>query len=58
MKNFKQQSELAAEIERAGDYRHAAKLWLGAASVAKKECNEIWAMKRAEFCQRVATKPF
>lgn len=55
---FKDAAEIAAEIERAGDYRNAARLWNVAATLANKTVNKEWCVQRANFCHRVATRPF
>ncbi|HII3777238.1 TPA: ANR family transcriptional regulator [Pasteurella multocida] len=36
--SFKEISQLASEVERAGDYSYAAELWRNAAELAKKGC--------------------
>ena len=55
---YKDAAEIAAEIERAGDYRNAARLWGVAATLANKMENQQWCENRADFCRRVATRPF
>lgn len=55
---FKEAAEVAAEIERAGDYRNAARLWGVAATQANKMANQEWCEQRADFCRRVAMRPF
>lgn len=49
---YKELSELAAEVERAGDLSYAAVLWNKAAEIARLSINQNWAMIRGEFCQR------
>ncbi|MFZ7224319.1 ANR family transcriptional regulator [Avibacterium avium] len=55
---YKEAAEMAAEIEQAGDYRNAARLWGIAANLAKKMANQEWCEHRADFCRRVAMRPF
>ena len=40
--SFKKLSIEAAELEKAGNYKEAAKLWLKACFAAVKECNVNW----------------
>lgn len=47
--DFKNISKLASEIERAGGYSYAAKLWHKAASLARKQANVEWCMHRSKF---------
>ncbi|KOE31985.1 ANR family transcriptional regulator [Aggregatibacter actinomycetemcomitans] len=49
---YKDLSELAVEVERAGDLSYAAQLWFKAANLAKKTANQDWAINRGEFCKR------
>ena len=49
---YKDLSELASEVERAGDLSYAAALWFKAAEIARQSINQNWAMTRGEFCQR------
>ena len=44
-------SELAVEVERAGDLSYAATIWEKAALVAKNPKNQNWAECRKAFCQ-------
>lgn len=48
---YKDLSELAVEVERAGDLSYAATLWFKAANIAKKAVNQEWAILRGEFCE-------
>ncbi|XBS70770.1 ANR family transcriptional regulator [Acerihabitans sp. KWT182] len=41
---------LAAQIERAGDYRHAAQTWSKAARYSRNPLNQVWSERRADFC--------
>lgn len=40
----------AAQIERQGDYRHAAQIWSKAARSSRNPLNQIWSENRADFC--------
>lgn len=48
---YKELSELAVEVERAGDLSYAATLWEKAEIVAKSLANQYWAECRKEFCR-------
>lgn len=54
--DFNAASELAAEVERKGDYDYAISLWQLAATLAKKQANFDWCTTRAEFLTRWATR--
>ncbi|WP_109059447.1 ANR family transcriptional regulator [Aggregatibacter aphrophilus] len=49
---YKDLSELAVEVERAGDLSYAATLWFKAAEIARQPINQNWATTRGEFCER------
>ncbi|MFD1805578.1 ANR family transcriptional regulator [Pasteurella oralis] len=55
---FQHYSSRAAKAERAGKYELARSHWEVAAISAKQPFNQDWCIKRAEFCQRMLTKPF
>ncbi|WP_347252937.1 ANR family transcriptional regulator [Leminorella grimontii] len=40
----------AAQIEREGDYRRAAKVWRKAGKEARNASNRGWCENRADFC--------
>ena len=48
---YSELSELAGQVECAGDLSYAASLWEKAALVAKNPANQNWAECRKEFCQ-------
>nr|DAX71474.1 MAG TPA: hypothetical protein [Caudoviricetes sp.] len=48
---YNELSELASEVERAGDLSYATALWFKAAEIARQSINQNWAMTRGEFCQ-------
>nr|DAM57868.1 MAG TPA: PerC transcriptional activator [Caudoviricetes sp.]DAO32336.1 MAG TPA: PerC transcriptional activator [Caudoviricetes sp.]DAT06960.1 MAG TPA: PerC transcriptional activator [Caudoviricetes sp.] len=56
--SFKKLSIEAAELEKAGNYKEAAKLWLKACFAAVKECNVNWCNARHLFCVRMDIRPF
>ena len=47
--SFKELSNLAREVERAGDYSYASAIWLKAAALAKKAVNKEWCQYRHDF---------
>ncbi|OOH92180.1 hypothetical protein BMT54_01250 [Pasteurellaceae bacterium 15-036681] len=55
---FKHFSEEAASLERKGDYKNASNAWSDASRNATNEINKKWCNNRADFCDRVAKKPF
>lgn len=40
----------AAQIEREGDYRRAAKVWTKANRSARNPLNQMWSENRSDFC--------
>lgn len=48
-------AELAASVERAGNYQHAAALWADAESYTSNADNLRWCLLRAENCRRLHT---
>ncbi|HII3685814.1 TPA: ANR family transcriptional regulator [Pasteurella multocida] len=56
--SFKELSQLASEVERAGEYSYAAEVWKKAASLARKKINFEWCTNRKLFCQKMALRLF
>ncbi len=54
--SFKEISQLASEVERAGDYSYAAELWRNAAELAKKALNKEWCARRHAFLTKWALR--
>ncbi|MGC6377259.1 ANR family transcriptional regulator [Bisgaard Taxon 45] len=54
--SFKEISQLASEVERAGDYSYAAELWRKAAELAKKAVNKEWCARRHAFLTKWALR--
>ncbi|MGC7559565.1 ANR family transcriptional regulator [Pasteurella sp. PK-2025] len=54
--SFKELSQLASEVERAGDYSYAAELWRRAAKLARKQVNLHWCIARYAFLDRWGTR--
>ncbi|MDG6894444.1 ANR family transcriptional regulator [Volucribacter amazonae] len=48
--DFKQLSQLAAEVEKAGDLSYAAELWRKSASLAQNPQNQDYCLNRMAFC--------
>lgn len=40
----------AAQIERDGDYRRAAKVWTKASRLSRNSANQQWSENRSDFC--------
>ncbi|EHT99706.1 hypothetical protein CKS_1650 [Pantoea stewartii subsp. stewartii DC283] len=40
----------AAQIEREGDYRRAAKVWTKASRLSRNGINQQWSENRSDFC--------
>lgn len=40
----------AAQIEREGDYRRAAKVWTKASRLSRNAANQQWSENRSDFC--------
>ncbi|MCX8958345.1 ANR family transcriptional regulator [Erwinia psidii] len=40
----------AAQIERDGDYRRAAKVWTKASRLSRNGANQQWSENRSDFC--------
>ncbi|HDR1433217.1 hypothetical protein SAMN05421675_0882 [Pasteurella multocida] len=47
--SFKELSQLASEVERAGDHSYAAEVWKKAAGLARKSVNKEWCERRHDF---------
>lgn len=54
--DFNTVSQLAAEVERKGDYSYAITLWQRAATLAKKQINFDWCTARHQFLTRWASR--
>lgn len=52
--SFKHYATTAATAERDGNYKKAGHYWADAAGLAKKQENQQWAVRRAEFCAKAA----
>lgn len=55
---FQYLSKLAASQERQGNYAEASQMWSKAAKDASNAANQAWCINRADFCDRVAERPF
>ncbi|MDG6790446.1 ANR family transcriptional regulator [Glaesserella parasuis] len=51
---FKHFSELAATLEKKGEYAQASDAWSMAAKVASNPKNQKWCESRYEFCEKRA----
>lgn len=54
--SFKELSQLASEVERAGNYSYAAELWKKAAELARKSVNKEWCARRHAFLTKWALR--
>ncbi|MFC1133419.1 ANR family transcriptional regulator [Pasteurella multocida] len=54
--SFKELSQLASEVERAGDYSYAAEIWWKAAELARKAVNKEWCNRRYAFLTKWALR--
>lgn len=50
---FRRAAEHAASVERAGNYQHAASLWVEAESQTAKTVNRVWCQHRRAVCSRL-----
>lgn len=49
----------AAQIEREGDYRRAAKVWIKASRLSRNGINQEWSENRSDFCiMQIAREKF
>lgn len=57
-KKYRETAEQAAELERAGKYEEAASRWMKASLLTTNSAVFNWCNARAQFCQRMAVRPF
>ncbi|MFV8770809.1 ANR family transcriptional regulator [Yersinia enterocolitica] len=56
---YYQAAREAAQIEREGDYRQAAKVWTKAARTSRNPLNQEWSENRSDFCiMQIAREKF